>query len=71
MNITQVGVDLAKAVFQVHGIDARGKVGLRKQLKTIAGDCIFYPAAAVSDWDGGLRQARISGRASSRSLGTR
>jgi transposase len=33
MNITQVGVDLAKAVFQVHGIDARGKVGLRKQLR--------------------------------------
>jgi transposase len=33
MNITQVGVDLAKSVFQVHGIDARGKVGLRKQLR--------------------------------------
>src|SRR5277367_2876841 len=33
MNITQVGVDLAKAVFQVHGIDARGKVRLRKQLR--------------------------------------
>jgi len=33
MNITQVGIDLAKMVFQVHGIDARGKVGLRKQLK--------------------------------------
>jgi transposase len=33
MNITQVGIDLAKMVFQVHGIDARGKVLLRKQLK--------------------------------------
>jgi len=33
MNITQVGVDLAKLVFQVHGVDARGKVVLRKQLK--------------------------------------
>jgi transposase len=33
MNITQVGVDLAKAVFQVHGMDGRGKVGLRKQLR--------------------------------------
>jgi transposase len=33
MNITQVGIDLAKLAFQVHGIDARGKVGLRKQLK--------------------------------------
>jgi transposase len=33
MNITQVGIDLAKMVFQVHGVDARGKVALRKQLK--------------------------------------
>jgi len=33
MNITQVGIDLAKLVFQVHGVDARGKVVLRKQLK--------------------------------------
>jgi transposase len=31
MNITQVGIDLAKLVFQVHGVDARGKVTLRKQ----------------------------------------
>lgn len=33
MNITTVGIDLAKNVFQVHAIDARGKVMLRKQLK--------------------------------------
>jgi transposase len=33
MNITQVGIDLAKLVFQAHGVDARGKVGFRKQLK--------------------------------------
>src|SRR5450755_3551282 len=33
MNITQIGIDLAKIVFQVHGVDARGKVALRKQLK--------------------------------------
>src|SRR6202140_1480446 len=33
MNITQVGIDLAKVVFQVHGIDARGKITVRKQLK--------------------------------------
>ena len=33
MNITTIGLDLAKLVFQVHGVDARGKVCLRKQLK--------------------------------------
>lgn len=33
MNITTVGIDLAKNVFQVHAVDARGKAVLRKQLK--------------------------------------
>jgi hypothetical protein len=33
MKITAVGIDLAKNVFQVHGIDGRGKVVLRKQLQ--------------------------------------
>jgi transposase len=33
MKITTIGVDLAKAVFQVHGVDAQGKAVLKKQLK--------------------------------------
>ena len=33
MEITTVGIDLAKSVFQVHAIDQQGKVVLRKQLK--------------------------------------
>jgi len=33
MKITTVGIDLAKTVFQVHGVDERGKAVLRKQLK--------------------------------------
>jgi transposase len=33
MNITTIGLDLAKSVFQVHGVDDRGKVVLRKALK--------------------------------------
>jgi len=33
MKITTIGIDLAKALFQVHGVDKHGKVGLRKQLK--------------------------------------
>lgn len=33
MNITTVGVDLAKSVFQIHGVDERGQVLLRKALK--------------------------------------
>jgi len=33
MKITTIGIDLAKAVFQVHGVDGRGKVLVRKQFK--------------------------------------
>jgi transposase len=33
MKITTVGVDLAKTVFQIHGVDARGNAVLRKQVK--------------------------------------
>jgi transposase len=33
MKVTTVGIDLAKAVFQVHGVDERGNAVLRKQLK--------------------------------------
>jgi transposase len=33
MNITTVGIDLAKNVFQMHGVDARGRVTLRRQLR--------------------------------------
>ena len=32
MNITTVGIDLAKASFSVHGVDRHGKVMLRKTL---------------------------------------
>lgn len=33
MKITTVGIDLAKSVFQIHGVDERGKAVLKKQLK--------------------------------------
>jgi len=33
MQITTIGLDIAKNVFQVHGIDAAEKVVIRKQLR--------------------------------------
>ena len=33
MKITTIGIDLAKSLFQVHGVDEGGKAVLRKQLK--------------------------------------
>ena len=32
MKITTIGIDLAKSVFQVHGVDQHGKVIVRKRL---------------------------------------
>jgi transposase len=31
--VTTVGLDIAKSVFQVHGVDTAGQVAIRRQLK--------------------------------------
>ena len=31
--VTTIGLDIAKSVFQVHGLDAEGKVVIRQQLR--------------------------------------
>ena len=31
--VTTIGLDIAKSVFQVHGVDVQGKVIIRRQLK--------------------------------------
>ena len=33
MNASTIGIDLAKSVFQVHGVDAAGAVVIRKKLR--------------------------------------
>ena len=33
MQITTIGLDLAKSVFQVHGVDASGQILVRKSLR--------------------------------------
>jgi len=33
MNVTTIGIDLAKSVFQVHGVDGSGKAVIRKRLR--------------------------------------
>jgi transposase len=35
--ITTIGLDIAKSVFQVHGVDAGGQVIVRRQLKRRVG----------------------------------
>ena len=33
MKLKRIGIDLAKSVFQVHGVDSHERVQVRKQLK--------------------------------------
>jgi len=35
MQIVRIGLDLAKYIFEVHGVDAHGKVVLRKTLRAL------------------------------------
>jgi len=61
MNITTVGIDLAKNVFQVHGVDERCKAQLRKQLKRTQMMNFFVNLPPCHDWNGGLRQRSFLG----------
>ena len=49
MKITTIGIDLAKNVFQVHGVDAQGKAVLKKQLKRdqMAAFFVSLPACLI------------------------
>jgi transposase len=46
--ITTIGIDIAKSVFQVHGVDAAGQVVVRRQLKRRYVLAFFSEAVAVS-----------------------
>jgi len=62
MNITAVGIDLAKNVFQVHAVDARGKVVLRKQLRRAQVAGFFSNMPPCFNWHGSLRERPPLGR---------
>ena len=62
-NITTIGLDLAKHVFQVHGMDHEGRTVLRKQLRRGQVLKFFCDRIALFGWDGSVWQCA--------SLGTR
>jgi hypothetical protein len=43
--VTTIGLDIAKSVFQVHGVDAAGQVPIRRRLKRRAALPEGYAAA--------------------------
>lgn len=56
MKMTTVGIDLAKNVIQVHGVDERGKAVLRKPLKREQVASFFATLPPLPDRHGSLRQ---------------
>ena len=61
MHITTLGIDLAKQVFQLHGVDAREHAVLSRRVKRgqVGGD--GGESAALCDRDGGLRECASLG----------
>jgi hypothetical protein len=48
MEITTLGIDLAKNVFRVHGVDAHGKTVLQRQLS--GGSCLRLWRSSSLAW---------------------
>ena len=61
MQIARIGLDLAKYVFEIHGVDAHGKTVLRKTLRRHAVSTFFANLPpCLAGWR--LRTARTFGR---------
>src|SRR5215208_2952047 len=75
MEITTVGLDLAKNVFQVHAIGDTGEVVVRRALRRAQVipfcDPVLQQASTVPDRYGSLRHGAITGRESWSVLATR
>ncbi len=59
--ITTIGVDIAKNVFQLHGVNAEGQVVLRKAPEARTDATILRGAFPLPDWHGSLRDSASLG----------
>ena len=59
--VSTIGLDLAKSVFQAHGADASGAVLFRKKLRRHQVLAFFCGPATLHGGDGGLRQRALLG----------
>ncbi len=61
MKITTIGIDLAKNVFQAHGVNEHGKTEKKKAAQAQPGCGVLCESAAVLDWHGGVWQRALLG----------
>ncbi len=61
MRVTTIGIDLAKSIFQIHGVDRHGKVVRQKKLERARMQEFFVKPSPGCDQDGSLRQRTLLG----------
>jgi transposase len=66
--ITTIGLDIAKSVFQVHGVDAAGEVVIRRQLKRRYVLAFFQKLSPCLVGNEACASSHTTGRANSRHL---
>ena len=59
--VSTIGLDLAKKVFQVHGVDGAGTVTVRRTLRRSQGSGVLCQAAALRGRHGSLRHGALPG----------
>ena len=55
LTVTTIGLDIAKSVFQVHGVDAAGQVVVRRSVEAPLCFAVFSEGTVVPCWHRGLR----------------
>jgi hypothetical protein len=66
MQLTTIGLDIAKNVFQVHGVDRQDKAGLRKRLSWGSVLAFFANLPPGLNRAGGLRRRALLGAEAAR-----
>jgi transposase len=61
MEVKTIGIDLAKSVFQLHGVDGKGRPLLRKRLTREKVLPFYGESAALRSGDGSVRFGALLG----------
>jgi hypothetical protein len=62
MNIKALGIDIAKNVFELHGVDKNGKVVLKKRVSRDKLPEVISPVTCLFNWHGSLWWIALQGK---------
>ena len=61
MQIVRIGLDLAKYVFEIHGVDAHGKTVAAQDASSSCRISVLRQPATVPYWHGGFERRTLLG----------